>query len=77
MYTPCFVLCAWNIFVVSPTAGMLILIVRTALKPSTDNYIMLFYCKYIAYYSYYKVFTCVYIRVFILYCPYMPYAWNI
>ena len=76
MYTPCFALCAWNIFVVSTTVGMLIRIVRTALKPSTDNYIMLFYYKYTAYCSYYKVFTRLHIRIFCLCRQYMPYAWN-
>lgn len=77
MYMPCFALCAWNIFVVSPTAGMLIRIVRKALKPFTVNYIMLFYCKYTAYYSHYKAFMCLCVRIFKPCSLYVPYAWNI
>ena len=45
---PCFALCAWNIFAVHPTTGILIRITHGARLTTNSNYTSLLYCKYVA-----------------------------
>lgn len=57
MNTSYFALCAWNIFAVQLGIRMPTCITHEALVAPTASYTSLFYYKYIAYYSYYKVLT--------------------